>query len=152
MQAFSFPTSFIQRVMICISCPKFSIMLNGKPCGYFSGKRGLRQGALSPYLFIMCTKVLLRLLDQAAIEGKKGYHHKCKVLEFHPKCKQELTPQIFADDLVNFTDASSSSLQGIKDLLEKFYSWYGFKVSLEKSEIFFSSVHNDNILIGSLGI
>lgn len=71
--------------------------MNGELAGFFNSKKGLRQGgSLSPYLFVICMNVLSRMIDQAALDRRIGYHPKCKGLEITHLC--------FADDLMVFVD------------------------------------------------
>lgn len=44
----------------------------------------------------------------------------------------------FADDLMIFAKATQSSLQGVKGVLNEFYSFFGLQISHEKSEVFCS--------------
>ena len=107
--------------------------MNGELAGYFQSRRGLRQGcSLSPYLFVVCMNVLSRLLDEAVVNGKFGYHPKCE--------KLELTHLCFADDMMVFADGSQQSIKGILQVFEEFDKMSGLKISLEKSTLFLAGV------------
>lgn len=129
LRCMNFPPIFINWIYECISTPSFSINFNGRLEGFIKGAKGIRQGdLLSPYLFILCTDVLSKMLDDTAANGLVSYHPRCK--------KFGLTHLCFADDLLVFTAATSSSLLGIKVALDEFYSVSGLKVSYGKSEVF----------------
>jgi hypothetical protein len=58
-----FHPTWVNWVRICITSPSFSILINESPFGQFSPERGLRQrDPLSPFLFILGTEVISRLL------------------------------------------------------------------------------------------
>lgn len=110
-RALNFPENFIRTVMVCVSSPMYTLMLNGGNQGYFPAKRGLGQGdPLSPLLFVICMEYLTRILKY--VGSKKDFR-------FHPRCKQMNRYNLcFADDLLVFSkgDFKSSYLlmQGIQ--------------------------------------
>lgn len=60
-----FLEQFIGWVMECITSPRFSIMLNGSPTGFFLSTCGLQQDDLiSPLLFCLTMEVLYSLLEK----------------------------------------------------------------------------------------
>lgn len=92
----------------------------------------MRQGdPLSPYLFVLCMERLGHLIKPSVEAGLwKGI----KVSRTGP-CLSHL---FFADDLVLFSEASQVQMREIRKCLEVFCRVSGQRVSLAKSEIFFS--------------
>lgn len=95
----NFPQTFINCVMECITSPSFSVLINGKPCGFFNSTRGLRQGCpISPYLFCIVMEFFSATLTECAINGiiptpfKKG--------------TASVSQLLCADDVLIFTNAS----------------------------------------------
>lgn len=97
--------------------------------GFLRKGRGLgRVNPLSPYIFVLRMEVLTLHLNRATANG---------VFQYHPKCKKvPLTHLCFADDLLILSEASLSSLLGIKEVMHQFYLMSGLKVSYSKSKFF----------------
>jgi hypothetical protein len=128
MEKLGFHPIWINWIRICISTSSFSILLNGSLFGHFRPTRGLRQGdPLSPFLFILGTEVIFRLLHQS-LQGFK----------ISRRCFP-LTHLLFADDLMIFTHATSSEAGIIKECLTKYNLWSGQTVNTDKSNILFSA-------------
>ena len=102
-------------------------------------KRGLRQGdPLSPFLFILATEVLARLIEREAVNNKiNGYK---LALDLMP-----ITHLQFADDLFIFAQANVENMGSIKACLDTYSNWSGQKVNFGKSVIIFSKNVNEGV-------
>ena len=126
LRAMSIPDLFVTWIMKCISTAAFSVSINGELEGFFSSSRGIRQGcSLSPYLYVIVSKVLSK---KTVANGAIGYHPMCRGVS--------LSHLSFADDIVVFTDGSSSSLTGTLDLFRHFAQMSGIRINVAKSTVF----------------
>lgn len=67
---FGFQREWLDWVFGWVTCPIFSILVNGSPEGFFNASRGLQQGdPLSPFLFIIMAKSLGRSVNKAYSDG-----------------------------------------------------------------------------------
>ena len=70
LQRCDFPEKWRKQIYFCISSLRFSILVNGNPCGFFQSSWGIRQGdPLSPMLFVIIMEALSRLIDKAIGAG-----------------------------------------------------------------------------------
>lgn len=135
LKGYGFPRRFTEWIMECVSSTTFSLSLNGSNVGFFSGKRGLRQGdPISPLLFVILMEYLTRLLREVA--DLPGF-------QFHPLCKNmRLSNICFADDLMIFSKADLVTVKYIKKALTEFSRVSGLKANPMKSEIYMGGVDN----------
>lgn len=65
-----FHPKWIEWINGCTQNPKFLVFINGKPRGHIQASRGIRQGdPLSPFLFLIISKVLNNLVHKAHDNG-----------------------------------------------------------------------------------
>ncbi|XP_009630460.2 uncharacterized protein [Nicotiana tomentosiformis] len=100
-------------IKFCISSVRFSVLVNGSPCGFFGSSRGLRQGdPLSPMLFILVMDALSKMMDRAASGGfLRGFSAPIGVLS-----ARRVSHLLFADDTLVFCDADMDQLTFLKQL------------------------------------
>ena len=127
-----FHPHFIKIIMHCVSTVSYQVLLNGSPLRAFKPKRGLRQGdPLSPYLFILCSDVLSRLLIKREQEGKI---HGIKIATNAPA----VSHLMFADDTLLFCRAKESEVEEINRCLDSYCKWSGQALNRGKSSLLFS--------------
>lgn len=107
LKLFNFPPKFLYWIKACITTTSFSVKVNGAPCGYFKGAKGLRQGdPLSRYLFVIVMEVLSLMLSKASKDPAFRFHWKTAPIS--------LTHLCFADDLIIFSHRDLASVMIIK--------------------------------------
>nr|XP_043629984.1 uncharacterized protein LOC122601285 [Erigeron canadensis] len=126
----------VHWIMTCVATSSFLLSINGSLHGFFTGKRGLRQGdPLSPYLFTLVMEVLTLTLRRRI--------HESVDFTFHPKCEGlDILNLCFADDLLIFLLADVNSAIVIMETLEEFKNASGLAPSIPKSTAFFCNVLN----------
>ncbi|XP_030477965.1 uncharacterized protein LOC115695006 [Cannabis sativa] len=132
LRANGFNSRVCGLIMKCVSTVSYSILLNGAPLAPFNPKRGLRQGdPLSPFLFILCSKVLSKLISKA--EGN-GNLVGVKVA----RRSTSVSHIFYADDSMFFCQANERNARTLLNCLQKYEKWSGQSVSKAKSGVFFS--------------
>ena len=97
--------------------------------GFFTSSRGIRQGcSLSPYLYVIVSNVLSKLIKKAVSEGRIGFHPQCQEVNF--------SHLSFADDIVVFNDGTPDSLLGTLQVFEEFAEMSGLRINVAKSTVF----------------
>ena len=118
--------------MACIKSISYSLLINGEPQGHIVPTRGIRQrDSLFPYLFLLCSEGLHRLIQTATNNGEiKGV----SLCRNGPK----LTHLLFADDNLLFCRATRSECQKVLEILSTYEKLSGQKLNNEKTMLFFS--------------
>ncbi|KAG7548661.1 Ribonuclease H-like superfamily [Arabidopsis suecica] len=117
--------------MWCITTVQYRVLLNGQPKGLIVPERGLRQGdPLSPYLFILCTEVLIANIRKAE---REKLITGIKVANASPSVSHLL----FADDSLFFCKANKDQCGVILEILKKYEAVSGQQINFLKSSIQF---------------
>jgi hypothetical protein len=70
MKCLGFDSRWIHLVMMCVKSIQYAVKVNGVPCGNIHPTKGIRLGdPISPYLFLICAKVLSSMVSHANREG-----------------------------------------------------------------------------------
>ncbi|GJU02897.1 RNA-directed DNA polymerase, eukaryota, reverse transcriptase zinc-binding domain protein [Tanacetum coccineum] len=115
--------------MTCLSTASFSVCVNGESHGFFSAKRGLRQGdPISPYLFTLVMEVLnLMVKRQVRNDRRFKYHSGCQ--------KLGITSLFFVDDLLILCHGDMVSAFILRSGLDEFCMSSGLYPSMRGLDI-----------------
>lgn len=90
--------------MKCVTSVSYSVLINGSAYWHIQPTKGIRQGdSLSPYLFLLCAKVLSQMIANA--ERLKKIK-RIKISRYSPT----ITHHLFADDSLFFCTANNAEL------------------------------------------
>ena len=96
-----FNDRWVALVIECITLVTYSLLINREPLGDIKPSRGIRQGdPLSPYLFLLCSEGLHRMIQKAT---ERGEIQGVSIYRNGPK----LTHLFFADDSLLFCRATT---------------------------------------------
>lgn len=128
LRRFAFPESTIALIMWCVTSSSLAILWNGEKLDPFRPTWGLRQGdPLSPYLFVLCMKMLALNIQHKVSQGVWKTVH---VSWGGPG----VSHLFFADDVLLFCPATVNQVQVVMDSLNDFCLSSGLKVNFEKSK------------------
>lgn len=117
--------------MSCVSSVQYQVLINGTPYGHIEPTRGLRQGdPLSPYLFVMCTEMLVQRLKKAENEGQISG---LQVARGAPPVSHLL----FADDSMLYCKGDSVELDRMIQVLHQYSLLSGQQINYQKSSVYF---------------
>lgn len=132
MEQMGFCWQWRHWIKLCISTVSYSVLINGEPTQSIKPQRGLRQGdPISPYLYILCTEGLSRLIKQN-IQEKKIHGFKAS------RSGPAISHLLFADDSLVFCKATDEESQNMLHLLNIYQRASGQEINYKKSSIAFS--------------
>lgn len=131
MKAVGFSEAWRKLIMSCVSSVRYQVLINGEPFGRITPTRGLRQGdSLSPYLFVICTEVLVQLLK---IAEHKQLISGLRVARRAPP----VTHLLFADDSMLYCKGTDDEeLNQVIHILQHYSLASGQRINYDKSMYF----------------
>lgn len=131
LKKFCFAKKWITWMMWCIKSVQYKILINGQSKARIISHRGLRQGyLLSPYLFILCTEVLVANIRKAEMEQKLSG---LRIASPSPSTIHIL----FADDSLFFCKVNTEECQAILNILWHYKRMLEQQINFTKSSIQF---------------
>lgn len=117
----------------CISTVSYTVMVNGVPSKEIFPSRGLRQGdPLSPYLFILMSGALTRLIEV------KKQSSRINGIKLNRRCPT-ISHSFFADDTMVFGGSRLEEVEEWKHILDLYCQASGQRINFDKSSLRFSS-------------
>jgi hypothetical protein len=124
MRRMGFDGRWISLIMMCVKTVRYSILVNGLIVNLIiTPSRGILQGdPISPYLFLICAKVLSAMLTQANMDGR---------LNGVPTLKMGpiLSHIFFVDDSLLFCQANLCQWNHLTSILQMYEEALGQKMN-----------------------
>jgi hypothetical protein len=119
--------------MRCVTSVRYAVRVNGELTDPVVPTRGIRQGdPISPYLFLLCTEGLSRLLQKREVQGElQGIRN--------GRLGPPISHLLFADDSIFFARSDRRSVEALHDTLVTYCEGSGQKINKDKSSLFFGS-------------
>ncbi|KAG7586300.1 Reverse transcriptase zinc-binding domain [Arabidopsis thaliana x Arabidopsis arenosa] len=134
MKVLGFAEDWISLIMECVSSVRYQVLIDGTPYGDVKPSRGLRQGdPLSPYLFVLCTEMLVKMLQ---IAERKEQITGLKVARGAPA----ISHLLFADDSMLYCKQKNEELSQMVRIIEEYSLASGQRVNYQKSSIHFGKL------------
>jgi len=131
LEALGFNTRWVSLIMECVKSVRYQVLINGSPYGDIKPSRGLRQGyPLSPYLFVICTEMLIKMLQ---IAEKKEQITGLKVAIG----ASQVSHLLFADDSMFYCRVQEEEMNHLSRIVEEYSLASGQRVNYQKSSITF---------------
>lgn len=125
LEKFGFSSVFLSWIKTLYRCPLASVLTNSHYSEYFDLHRGTRQGCpLSPLLFAIAIEPLAIAL------------HSGRWVQGIWRGRVEHKVSLYADDLLLFVSKPATSLPEALTILDDFSQFSGYKLNLNKSELF----------------
>ncbi|CAJ2645555.1 unnamed protein product [Trifolium pratense] len=134
LHTFGFSPVFCNWIKVILHSACLSIVINGRPSGYFTCRRGVRQGdPLSPILFCLAEEVLSRSITKLVEDGS---------LQLIPGTRGNFVPShiLYADDVMIFCRATLANINILKGLFQRYGEASGQIINPSKSTFYVGSI------------
>uniref|UniRef100_M1B0E1 Reverse transcriptase domain-containing protein n=1 Tax=Solanum tuberosum TaxID=4113 RepID=M1B0E1_SOLTU len=133
LKQMGFRDRWIRWIFFCISTVKLSVLVNRSLVGFFSSKKGLRQGdPLFSFLFILAMEGLSQMLTKAKeLQWIQGLQ-----VGSDPSTTLTVPHLLYADDTLIFCGADSQQISNLNITLMVFEFISGLHINMLKSIIY----------------
>ena len=130
---------WVQLAMETVCTTTYLVLINGKPKGFVTPTRGIKQGdPLSPYLFLFCAEGLSAMIRKA-----KEARNLQGILFDDGGVR--LSHLLFADNSFIFCQATMEKCQRLLAILKQYEVASGQAVNRQKTTLFFSRNTRTNV-------